>query len=381
MIDRILMELYDEYEKDNIEPLITFARRTFPTKETVNLFIGCTLIMFSKTGFFKPRYDSTREKLLSIVLSSKEKIGNTNLLAFYIDRVNKHKGINKYLNQIVKDDKLDEYADVIINYLEQFKPKFSQNLKRDYTDKIEDYINPRNKGDKHIKKQFENDSFILYAPDSLNYVTKDMEEILDKSLELYKKIFNVNNFRKVQINYFDDIKEFRNYIYTLRGESNSLPEYAKGTFDNGMINAYIESNIVDKDLYNKRKYNASHELFHIMYNELILNKNNVPRIIWFDEGMAQLFSGEYTQELKHFNSFVKKVLSETKTVPNLNKLSHGSSFITNDYNGYNLSLIAIKYLYDNLGLDEFKKLLYDNDKIIKYGETILETVINYYNGV
>lgn len=230
------------------------------------------------------------------------------------------------------------------------------------------------------KKQFENNNFILYAPDSLNYITKDMENILDKSLELYKNIFNTNNFRKVQINYFDDIKEFRNYIYTLRRESDSLPEYAKGTFDNGMINAYIEPNIIDKYLYNKRKYNASHELFHIMYNELILNKNNIPRIIWFDEGMAQLFSGEYTQELKHFNSFVKKVLSETKNIPNLNELSHGSSFITNNYNGYKLSLIAVKYLYDKIGLEDFKKILYDNEKIIEYGETILKDAINYYKG-
>ena len=30
MINRILMELYDEYEKNNIESLIEFARKTFP---------------------------------------------------------------------------------------------------------------------------------------------------------------------------------------------------------------------------------------------------------------------------------------------------------------------------------------------------------------
>lgn len=140
MIDRILMELYDEYEKGNIESLIDFANKTFPSDGTDKLFIGCTLILFSRAGAFKPRYDSTREKLLSIVLSSKERIGNTNLLSFYIDRVNQDKGINKYLNDIVNSDKLDECADIIINYLEQFKPNFSQNLKRDYSTKIEEYI-------------------------------------------------------------------------------------------------------------------------------------------------------------------------------------------------------------------------------------------------
>lgn len=140
MIDRILMELYDDYEKGNIESLIDFTNKTFPSDGTDKLFIGCSLILFSQAGGFKPRYDSTREKLLSIVLSSKEKIGNTNLLAFYIDRINKDKGINKYLNDIVNDDKLDKYASTLINYLEQFKPKFVDNLKEEYADKIEDYI-------------------------------------------------------------------------------------------------------------------------------------------------------------------------------------------------------------------------------------------------
>lgn len=140
------------------------------------------------------------------------------------------------------------------------------------------------------KIQFENDNFILYSPDSLNYITSDMENILNESLKKYYSLFNVDSFRKVQINYFDDLEKFRNYIYELRGEKDSLPEYAKGTFDKGMINAYIHPNIIEgTPLYNKKKYNASHELFHIMYQELIWEKNNIDRVVWFDEGMAQLF--------------------------------------------------------------------------------------------
>ena len=88
MIDRILMELYDDYEKGNIESLKKFANKTFPYDGTDKLFIGCTLILFSRANSFKPRYDATREKLLSIVLSSKEKIGNSNMLSFYIDSIN-----------------------------------------------------------------------------------------------------------------------------------------------------------------------------------------------------------------------------------------------------------------------------------------------------
>ena len=124
MIDRILIE---------------FAKKTFPNDGTDTLFIGCTLILFSRAGGFKARYDCTREKLLSIVLAAKEKIGSSNLLAIYVDRINDKRGINKYLLDIVRNENLDKYADLIIKYLEQFKPKFITQLK-EYDKKIEEYI-------------------------------------------------------------------------------------------------------------------------------------------------------------------------------------------------------------------------------------------------
>lgn len=181
------------------------------------------------------------------------------------------------------------------------------------------------------KKQFENVQFVLYSPDSLRYVTDNMNAILINSVKFYKELFGVENFRKFQINYFDDIDKFRKYIYDLRGEEESLPKYAKGTFDNGMINSYISPNIdIKSGLYHKTLYMASHELFHIMYQELIWKKNNQERIVWFDEGMAQLFSGEndYNLNQDNFNNWFYRVLERTKEIPNLNELRHGSSFET-----------------------------------------------------
>ena len=231
------------------------------------------------------------------------------------------------------------------------------------------------------KKQFENDNFVLYSPDSLNYITCDLESMLNESLELYKKIFEVDNFRKVQINYFDNIEDFRNYVYELRGEKNSLPEYAKGTFDNGMINAFIQPNIIEgTSLFMHRKYNASHELFHIMYQELVWERNHQDRIVWFDEGMAQFFSGENNKEMTlDFANWFDMLKSNTKKIPNLNDLSHGSSFETEDYSGYHLSLLAVKYLYDKLGIDGFKKIINNNNAIIELGNNIIEDAFHFYD--
>jgi len=95
--------------------------------------------MFSRANGFKARYDCNREQLLSIVYAVKEKIGKSNLLEFYIDIINTKKGIKQYFNNVFNDASLEKHADLIITYLEQFKPRFIEDIKK-YEDKIDKYI-------------------------------------------------------------------------------------------------------------------------------------------------------------------------------------------------------------------------------------------------
>lgn len=125
-------------KKGNMESIIEFTNKTFPNDGTDKLFIGCLLILFSnEVGAYKPRYFAARERLYLIVLAAKEKIGNTNLLAFYIDMINKSKGISKYLADIVKDKNI---AYLIIEYLNQFKPNFVSNFKNNYSKKLKNIL-------------------------------------------------------------------------------------------------------------------------------------------------------------------------------------------------------------------------------------------------
>lgn len=231
------------------------------------------------------------------------------------------------------------------------------------------------------KLQVNTKEYIIYSPDSLNYITDNMLKILDDSFNFYKLLFGVSDFRKVQINYFDNLDKFREYIYSLRGERDSLPEYARGTFDQGMINAFISTNVIkDTPLYNKKLYMASHELFHIMYKELVWEKEDKKRIVWFDEGMAQFFSGEYKNILNddNFKKWLGNLICSTEIIPDLNELSHGDSFENSKYSGYKLSLLAVKYLYETIGFDEFRILMHDIDKIECYGKTVINDAINFY---
>lgn len=88
-------------------------------------------------------------------------------------------------------------------------------------------------------KVLETDLCKFNYSESLEPLVKATAILLEQKIVEYNTFFNINNTEKIVINYFDKIEDFREFIYSLRGEKNSLPEYAKGTYDNEMVNAYI----------------------------------------------------------------------------------------------------------------------------------------------
>lgn len=137
MINRILIELYDNYvESGNLAPVEDFAELTFKNEGVRKLFVGSFIILADKSSnAFKPRYEINRENLIDVVSLAKEKVGDTNLLAFYIDRVNTTKGITSYLNNIANDESVSEYANLLLEYLDQFKPRMVEMVMDKYNSK------------------------------------------------------------------------------------------------------------------------------------------------------------------------------------------------------------------------------------------------------
>lgn len=214
--------------------------------------------------------------------------------------------------------------------------------------------------------------------DSLQELASVTIKLLQSKIDEYKILFNTQFDEQIVVNYFDDLEEFREFIYEIRGERKSLPKYAKGTYDNGMINAYIEP-----DTQLKRLYTSSHELFHILYMKHILKDDYSKRIVWYDEGMAQFMSGEkekYDNE-ETFKKFYLKVKEDTKSIPNLNDLEHGDSFCNDKYNGYDLSYLSIRYLSETLESEKFIKLMSDFSLIKKMGNDIVNIMFDYYDKI
>lgn len=227
-----------------------------------------------------------------------------------------------------------------------------------------------------IMKKIEIDNIVINYSDSLEHLAINTIELLKNKIGEYKQLFGINDLETVTANYFDNLDEFREFIYKLRGERKSLPEYARGTYDNGMINS-----CVDAEKQMNKLYTASHELFHILYMKHVLKGNYQDRIVWYDEGMAQYFSGENRRldSEEEFQKFYFRVKESTKLIPKLNELEHGSSFCNEKYNGYNLSYLSIKYLSETLSEEEFKNLMPDFSRIKDIGVNVLDSMFEYFD--
>ena len=212
--------------------------------------------------------------------------------------------------------------------------------------------------------------------ESLENLAQATVSLLNKKIEEYKLFFSISSDEPIVVNYFDNVEEFREFIYSLRGERDSLPEYATGTYDNEMVNA-----CVNPKFQLKRLYTARHELFHILYMKYILHNDYSKRIVWYDEGMAQFMSGEKDSlnDSGVFNDFYLRVREQTKVIPQMNNLKHGNSFINDNYNGYDLSYLSIRYLSEILSIEQFKNLMSDFSTINEFGDNIIQKMFNYYD--
>ena len=226
-----------------------------------------------------------------------------------------------------------------------------------------------------MRKLIETSLCKINYSDSLENLAKATVSLLNQKIKEFKLFFDISNNEQIVVNYFDNIEEFREFIYSIRGERDSLPKYAKGTYDNGMVNAYI-----NPKFQLKRLYTASHELFHILYMKYILNNDYSKRIVWYDEGMAQFMSGEKDKfTLDTFKDFYLRVKDNTKVIPNLNDLTHGNAFVNEEYNGYDLSYLSIKYLSEQFTKEQFRDFMADFSNIKKIGNDILPKMFLYYD--
>ncbi len=75
-----------------------------------------------------------------------------------------------------------------------------------------------------MKKILETNLCKINYSDSLENLAEATASLLNQKIEEYKLFFNFSSNEQIVVNFFDSVEEFREFIYSLRGERKSLPE-------------------------------------------------------------------------------------------------------------------------------------------------------------
>lgn len=230
------------------------------------------------------------------------------------------------------------------------------------------------------------EEFTLISTEKLKMFCQPVIEYTKKRLELYKKLFNVESLNKLTYVIYDDLEQYRQ---DYRESSHEEPPiYSRGSF--GKTGCTIVFDRIPKEgtpMYYAKLGTCAHEAFHIYYRDLVY-KNPKERIIWFDEGMARFFSGQkdYMND-EQFKKYYLKFKKNYRPITNLNERIQGNASVPDDkifkregvIDGYDISYLAIRYLYETKGITYIKKLMRNNDEILKVGNTVIDEMIKYYD--
>lgn len=206
----------------------------------------------------------------------------------------------------------------------------------------------------------------IYCSKNLEEFSKDFIEYFNNNIDNIKNKLNIKENINLVVALTDDKKQ-AGFVY---GESDF-----SGFFNDTGAFAYI--NINGKRSKESMFKGLMHELVHHFYKYYVYGENK-KRITWVDEGLADFFSGkkEELEDSQKFQEFINKNLVNNKDI-NLNELNHKDKSF-GFKNGYNLSYIAIRFLYETNDYENFINIISNYDYLIEIGNTILNDAYNYY---
>lgn len=198
-----------------------------------------------------------------------------------------------------------------------------------------------------------------FSREFINYYNRRIDRIRDE-LDIADNI-------KVKVFLTDDEKN-AGFVYGKTSFSGYYTDF--GAF------AYINLNGgKDKEYMFK---GLIHELIHHFYNYYVYGIDK-ERIVWADEGIAELFSNKYDEykDEDKYRLFLYENLKDIDSI-NLNELKHDDRSFGNN-NGYKISYIAIRYLYENNTHQDFINIIKNREELLKYGQSIIKEIKNKYD--
>lgn len=212
-----------------------------------------------------------------------------------------------------------------------------------------------------------NNELTVLCSNSLEKFSNEFIKYYDENIERIKEELSINQEIKLIVALTND-EEKVGFVYGKTSFS--------GFFTDTGAFAYI--NLNGKKTKEDMFKGLMHELIHHLYKYYVYGKDK-ERITWVDEGIAQYFSGQKDdmKDDEKYKLFLEENLQSIDNI-NLNELNHNDRSF-GDNNGYNLSYMAIRYLYENNSHEEFIKIIKNQDLLNDYGNTVLNTINEMYN--
>ena len=219
-------------------------------------------------------------------------------------------------------------------------------------------------------KEYNDNDFVINYQDDLEKLVTNFVSYYKKNINALFNKFHLKNIKKMEIRLFSDKSLLGDIPY-------KLGDFA-GFFNDKGVNCYI--NINGKKSEDDIIKAIMHEIVHHIYRFYIEN-DTTNRIIWFDEGLAMNFSlqnDKYNDDDDNFKEFLVNKIFSIKSIPCINDLNHGSSFVNDNYNGYDLSYLVVRYLIETNSQRDFYFIMKDKDLIKSIGNNVLESALKYY---
>ena len=210
--------------------------------------------------------------------------------------------------------------------------------------------------------KIKNNDITIFCSNGLESFSNEFINYFNENIGKIKEELSIDQDTKIIVALTDDETQ-AGFVY---GKSSF-----SGFFNDTGAFAYINLNGTKTKEYMFK--GLIHELVHHLYKYYVYGKDN-ERITWVDEGLAQFFSGQKNdlKDEEAYNSFLEKNLGYSDNI-DLNKLNHNDRTFGNN-NGYNLSYIAIRYLYETHNHEEFINIIKSKEKLLELGSTLLEQI-------
>ena len=207
-----------------------------------------------------------------------------------------------------------------------------------------------------------NNDLTIFCSKSLENFLNEFINYYNENIERVKEELSISQKPKIIVALTDD-EEKAGFVYGKSSFSGFFND--KGAFAYINLNGNKTKEYMFKGLI--------HELIHYFYKYYVYGKDK-ERITWVDEGLAQFFSKQKDDlnNKEKYNLFLEGNLKFIDNI-NLNELNHNDRSFGNN-NGYNLSYIAIRHLYETHSHEEFVEIIKSEERLLEIGNTIINQI-------